>query len=156
MLYDGEIALDDIVWTSDDNDVATIISGKVTAVSDGDTTVYGLYNGQTVSCIIHCDFNGMVESGGISEAGGVAKQAYKLYNPIGYADDVTIYVGDQFPLLLVDEDENEVTDAQWKITDENVCTYVDGIVEATNVGTADIVATYDGFAYICTVRVIEE
>lgn len=162
LIYDGDIAVEDIIWSSDDSDVATITDGRVVAVGNGDTTVYGFYDNQTVSCIIHCDFSNAGESSGITEAGGITESVsssgnrYKLYNPVGYADDVTIYVGDQFPLQLVDENENEITGAQWTITDDSICTYVDGIVEATNLGTAEIIATYEGVDYICTIRVIEE
>lgn len=156
LVYDGDIAIENILWISDDSDVATIENGRISAVGNGDTTVYGIYDDQTVSCIIHCDFTATGESGGITEAGGSSTLTYKLYNPVGYADDVTIYVGDQFPLQLVDANENEVTGVQWTIADDSVCTYVDGIVEATNLGTTEITATYDGASYVCTVRVIEE
>lgn len=155
LLYDGEIALEDIVWTSDNNEVAEITNGKVTAVSNGDTTVYGIYGGETVSCIIHCVFSDEGQSGGISEADGTENKTYKLYNPYGYADDVTIYVGDQFTLQFVDENENEVEGAQWVIGDDTVCTFEDGVVEATGIGTTDITFTYEGISYTCTVRVIE-
>ena len=155
LIYDGDLAVEDIVWSSDDSDVATIENGKVIAVGNGDTIVYGIYDNQTVSCIIHCDFSGAGESSGITEAGGSSEKRYKLYNPVGYADDVTIYVGDQFPLQFVDENENEVTGALWTVTDTSVCTYVDGIVEAIGLGTAEIIATYEGIDYISTIRVIE-
>ena len=161
LLYSGDISASDIYWTSDNNDVAVIEGGKVTAVGNGDTMVYGVYNDQTVSCIIHCDFSVMGESGGITEAGGISEsegttdQTYFLYNPYGYDDDVTIYVGDQFTLYLIDEYGTEISDAQWKSTDESICTYTDGTVEAVDIGTAEIVATYEGVDYSCTVRIIE-
>ena len=83
-LYNGEIAVDDIVWTSDDNNVATIESGKVTAVGNGDTTVYAIYNDQTVACVIHCKFDDKQEqSSNITEADGNSSKVYALYNPYG-------------------------------------------------------------------------
>lgn len=160
LLYSGEIPVYDILWMSDDHDVATIEDGKVTAIGNGDTMVYAVYNDQTVSCIIHCDFSDTGDSGGITEADGDTQPddtttSYRLYNPYGYAEDVTLFVGDQFTLQLVDADGNEVTDAQWKSADESICTYTDGIVEAINLGTTEIIATYEGVDYICTVRIIE-
>ena len=161
LLYSGEIPVSEILWTSDDNDVATIADGKVTAVGNGDTMVYGIYGEEAVSCIIHCDFNDLGDSGGITEAGGesgtddTTEEGYSLYNPYGYADDVTLFVGDQFTLQLVDSNGNEVTDAQWRSTDESICTYADGTVEAVGIGTAEIIATCNGVDYICTVRIIE-
>ena len=156
LLYDGEIYPEDIIWSSDDNDVATIVLGKVTAIGEGDTTVYGIYGDQTVSCIIHCSFTEGGEAGNIGEADGTTKQTYTLFNPYGYADDVTIYVGEQFPLMLVDENENEISGAQWAIEDDTICTYTDGTVEAIGLGTTEVTATYEGTTYTCVVRVIEE
>ena len=161
LLYSGEIPASEILWTSDDNDVATIEDGKVTAIGNGDTMVYGIYGEETVSCIIHCDFNDSGDSGGITEAGGesgtddATDEDYSLYNPYGYSDDVTLFVGDQFTLQLVDGNGSEVTDARWRSTDESICTYADGTVEAVGIGTAEIIATYNGVDYICTVRIIE-
>lgn len=158
LLYSGNIPASDILWTSDDNDVVTIEDGKVTAVGDGSTLIYGIYDDQVVSCIIHCDFSETGDFGGITEAGGNSQtgdSSYALYNPYGYADDVTLFVGDQFTLMFVDENGNEVADAQWYSADESICIYTDGIVEAVGLGTSEIVATYEGVDYICTVRVIE-
>ena len=44
LLYSGAIPVTDILWTSDDNSVATIEDGKVTAVGIGDTVVYAVYS----------------------------------------------------------------------------------------------------------------
>lgn len=158
VLYDGDVPVDDIVWSSDDNNVATIESGKVYAVANGDTTVYGVYNGQTVSCVIHCklDEESSGDAGGISEADGETGGTYKMYNPTGYADDVTLKVGEKFTLRLVDEFLNIITDAQWTIEDEDVCSYEDSIVKALKVGQTKIIATYEGVTCQCVVRVIEE
>lgn len=121
LVYDGDIAVEEIIWISDDDSIATVIDGRIIAVGNGDTTVYGIYNDQTVSCIIHCSFDSTGEFSGITEANGDIPQAYKLFNPIGYADDVTIYIGDQFPLQFVDANENEVSDVQWSVTDATIC-----------------------------------
>ena len=156
LVYDGDIAVEEIVWISDDDSIATVINGRIIAIGNGDTTIYGIYNDQTVSCIIHCNFDATGEFNGITEAGGDIPQDYKLFNPIGYADDVTIYIGDQFPLQFVDANENEVSGVQWSVTDATICSFIDGIVEATNFGTTEITATYNGVTYTCTVRVIEQ
>ena len=158
LLYSGEIPASDILWTSDDNDVVTIEDGKVTAIGNGSTVVYGIYDDQTVSCIIHCDFSETGDFSGITEAGGSSQtedSSYTLYNPYGYADDVTLFVGDQFTLMFIDENGNEVEDAQWYSADESICIYSDGIVEAVGLGTSEIIVTYNGVEYISTIRVIE-
>ncbi len=57
-LYDGELPVEDIQWTSDDESVARIKDGVVTAVGNGTTTVYGTYRGVSDSCIIRCSWEG--------------------------------------------------------------------------------------------------
>ena len=54
-LYNGIIPKNLITWYSDNEAVAIIENGKVTAVGAGTTTVYGEYNGVKVSCIIRCN-----------------------------------------------------------------------------------------------------
>lgn len=159
VLYDGgKVSVFDIAWSSDDDSVATIANGKVVAVANGDTTVYGSYDGQTVSCVIHCKFDGEgagTGGSGISEAGSDVSRTYKLHNPYGLADDVTIRVGEQFPLMLVDENENEITDAQWSVGNTDCCSYESKTVKGLAVGTTEITATYEGVTYTCVARVIE-
>ena len=155
ILYDGEIPVTDIVWSSDDSTVAAIENGKVVAIGNGSTTVYAAYNNETVSCLIHCQFDedNANQSNGITEADNDSKMTYKLYNPTGYADDVTLNVGEKFTLRLVDEYKNIVTDAEWTIEDANICSYEDSIVKALKSGTTKVIATYEGKTYTCLVRV---
>ncbi len=80
VIYDGNVALTSITWSSDNEAVATITNGKVVAVGSGDTKVHAEYNGQKVSCIIRCAFkadnaagvggNVSEDGGGVSEDGG--------------------------------------------------------------------------------------
>lgn len=155
LLYNEDrIATDDIVWTSDDNSVAMIESGKVTAVGNGDTTVFGVYQDQTVACVIHCKFDETEETTGeISEASGNSAKTYMLHNPYGYADDVTINVGDQFILKLVDSDMNDADDTQWSVKNESVCSFSNNTVTAVGSGVTEVTATCEGKTYTCVVRV---
>ena len=160
LLYDGPIDVAQITWTSDDNKVATIEGGKVSAVANGDTTVYGFYEGQTVSCSIHCKFqdgNTTETTGKVSEDDGNSTSKtygpYKLYNPHGRSDDVTIAAGKEFKLRLVDSYKNTVHDAQWSVDNSSVCSYSDGVVKTLASGTAKVTATYEGETYTCIVRV---
>lgn len=73
VLYNGEIAKNLITWTSDDQSVVTFTDGKVVAVGNGSTKVHAEYEGQKVSCIVHCNFkesSGVTGNGGVSEDGG--------------------------------------------------------------------------------------
>lgn len=153
-LYNGEIPVDEIIWTSDDNNVATIEAGKVTAVGNGDTTVLAIYNDQTAACVIHCKFEEQPEeTSDVSEADGTSSKTYTLYNPYGYADDVTLNVGDTFILKLIDSDYNEADDVQWSVKNENVCKFSDNTVTATGSGVTEVTATCEGKTYTCVVRV---
>lgn len=155
LLYNGPIPIEDIIWSSDDNNVATIENGKVAAVGEGDTVVHGIYNEQTVTCVIHCKFEDGSQgaTGDISEAAGGDGAVYSLYNPYGYADDVTINPGEKFTLKLVDEEKNEITDAEWSVSNANVCTFSNNIVVGVGTGMAKVTATYEGKTYTCVVRV---
>jgi len=154
VLYSGDIPTDDIIWTSDDNSVATIEGGKVTAVANGDTTVYAAYNDTTVACVVHCKFEeAQEEDSNITEADGDSDKTYMLHNPYGRSDDVTLNIGEQFILKLVDEGLEEASDAQWTVGNESVCTFSDNTVKAVGSGTTEIVATYGDKTYTCIVRV---
>ncbi len=51
-LYKGEIPVEQITWSSDNENVAKIENGIVTAVGVGQTVVYAEYNGTKISCIV--------------------------------------------------------------------------------------------------------
>ena len=156
ILYDGSIAVSAITWSSDNEAVATISDGKVIAIANGDTTVYGVYEDQTVSCIIHCNFDGegnVEGNSGITEAGSDAKRTYRLYNPYGNAEDVTLQVNESFTLILVDENDAEITGANWSVSDESICSYDSSVVTGLASGYAEISATYEGTTYTCIIRV---
>lgn len=51
-LFDGTFTRSLIVWTSDDESVATIKDGVVTAVGYGDTKVHAKFNDQELTCIV--------------------------------------------------------------------------------------------------------
>lgn len=156
LIYDGTIPVEEIVWTSDDNNIATIEAGKVVAVGDGDTTVYGIYKDQTVECQIHCKFDEETDEpgGNVSEAVGDPNKTYKLYNPYGYAEDVTINPGEEFTLKLVDENLDDAEGVVWTVENENVCVFDNNTVEGMNPGMTKITATCAGKTYTCIVRVI--
>ncbi len=74
ILYSGSIPVEDITWSSDDESVVTFTDGKAVAVGNGTTEIHAEYEGQKVSCIVHCNFSdnnsGVAGNGGVSEDGG--------------------------------------------------------------------------------------
>lgn len=55
-LYRGDIDFSLITWTSDDESIAKIEDGVVTAVGKGTTKVHAEINGVIITCIIRCNF----------------------------------------------------------------------------------------------------
>ncbi len=175
ILYSGEIPAELITWTSDNEAVATIANGEVTAVSEGETTVYGEYNGKKVSCKIVCDFGENTGSGGITEDGNGGNtdstegsrpsdgSGIKLYsqfgNALSYADymgayDVTISIGESVGLYLKDASGNEL-DVTWKIIEGDSCTISDNYVKANSSESNCMVACeYNGVTYKCYIRTV--
>lgn len=145
-LYDGAIPVDQIKWTSDDEKVATIKDGVVTAVGGGYTTVYAEYQGKKVSCIVRCDAPVASEDDVPTVQG-----TYKL-NTEDRKNDVTLKIGESFVLSLLDENNNSV-DVTWQISDSNVCSVDGNSITALASGIANVSTTIDGVTYTCIVRV---
>jgi len=55
-LYNGDIPVREITWTSDDEEVAIVEYGKVVAVGEGHTYIHAEYDGVRHSCIVHVRF----------------------------------------------------------------------------------------------------
>lgn len=55
-LYVGDIDVSLITWTSDNESVATIKDGVVTAIGKGTTKVRAEINGVEITCIVRCNF----------------------------------------------------------------------------------------------------
>lgn len=155
-LYSGKISLTKITWKSDDPSIAKIENGVVTAVGSGTTTVYGEYNGQTVSCIIRCNFtDNQGSSGGITEDGGGSGSAsYRIKTQYGVlsSNDVTIKAGESLELSLVDGAGNSVS-VSWTVSSGSACSASGSKITGVAAGVCTVSATYAGQTYTCTVRV---
>lgn len=53
-IYNGSVDASAITWSSDNESIATVANGVVTAVATGSTTVHAEYDGQTLSCDVVC------------------------------------------------------------------------------------------------------
>lgn len=129
------------VWSSEDPTVAKVdTDGKVTAVSGGTTKISVEVDGKTESMIVRCDFAGSLENG------------YALNRT-----DVTIKVGEEFRLSLMDAEQKRIEGATYTTSNASVCTVSDkGIVTGTGKGTTNVIVTYEGVDYTCIVRVKEK
>ena len=161
-LYSGEIPMDQITWTTDNEAVAVIVDGIVTAVGEGETTVYGEYAGNKIGCKIVCEFKEEEATGGGNEGGentGSTEHGtlhiYSVYffNPNLYGDfSIDISVDDTLTLMLSDANGNEV-EAAWSINSQPYASLsgsrVKGLIPG---GKATVTATYNGQTYTCIIR----
>lgn len=157
IVYTGDIPAEDITWTIENEAVATVANGKVTAVSNGTTVLFAEYNGTKLSCDILCQLD---DSTSVNDGNGAQSQddagdngPYKLYNIYGDASDVSIRMNESFTLQLIDKDGKAVSGVTWSIKEGSSCTVDDGKVTAVSSGKSIVLATYNGKEYTCIVRV---
>ena len=151
-IYSGTIPLGEITWKTDDESVAVVADGVITAVGAGSTTVYGEYNGTILSCSVVCDVSAPTISTE-APAATVAPAPYKLKNLVGGSNsDVTLKVGEKFSLALMDANGNKIEDAKWSV-DGSSCTVDGGLVKAVSSGKSVVTVTYNGETFECIVRV---
>ncbi len=168
-LYSGDIAVEDITWTSDDPAVATFENGVVTAIAEGVTNVHATYNGITTSCEVICKFEdptaenseGNGENPDETTATVVGElELYTQYgNKIPYnedlkAYDVTVAVGSKVGLILKDASGNAVT-LDWTVTTGTSCTVEGNYVKVENsTENCMVTAEYNGVTYSCYIRTV--
>ncbi|MDC0584488.1 Ig-like domain-containing protein [Bacteroidales bacterium] len=128
-----------VAWNTTDDQVATVVDGKVTAVGVGTakisvTTTDGEFTDTCVVTVEPINVTGVTLS----------------------ADAFTIKVNEDSTLVatITPEDATDLS-VEWNTTDDQVATVIDGVVTATGEGTAKIsVTTTDGeFTDTCVVTV---
>lgn len=149
LLYSGEIPVKQIIWTSDNEKVATIQDGVVTAVGTGTTTIYGEYNGKKVSCVVRCG-----ASVGKYEEIPAETQTPDSGDYNISSTDITLYLNGtkSFELKLLDAERKPV-DVLWSVEDANICAVDGNTVTGLSAGTTNVSVNYDGQTYTCIVRV---
>lgn len=132
-------------WYSDDDSIATVDVGKVTARGKGTTTIYAKYGDAVASCIVRCNFEDSdnQEPDKKPDEGGSA-----TINKT----DVSIDVGESFSLLLKDG-SGKTLDVAWSVEDSGVCSVSGNTVKGLSSGYTTVSCTYDGTTYSCIVRV---
>lgn len=152
-LYSGDIAANQITWTSANEKVVTIKDGVVTAVGSGMTKVYGEYGGVKLSCIVRCsDSMGKADedtSGNASVPETTAPNGkYTISNT-----DVTLVIGEKFNLTLKDANGN-IVNVGWQSANSDISSVTGNEVTGVSVGQTKIYVPYEGAEYSCIVRVI--
>lgn len=130
----------EIVWTSSDEEVATVEDGVVTALKEGTTTITAEVDGVKATCEITVEeipLDGIViEEQDVSLNVGEEKDLHVLFNPENTTDDKTVV---------------------WTSSDESVITVSeDGKVKALKAGTATVTATVGDKTATTEITVNEE
>ena len=166
-IYPDDILRTDIEWESEDETIATVKDGTVTAVGEGTTVIRAKYKDQVAECTVVCEFtedetdngndntnNDVINgTGGVTEDGG-SGGTYSLYNVLGANnEEITLHVNEAAPFELRDSNGNSVSGVTWSSNDTDCCTVSDGTITAKKAGVATITATYSGQTYTCKVIV---
>ncbi len=121
-----------VSWSSDNEEVATVKDGVVTAVSGGDAVISAKYGSKTLDCNIHVS----------SDVTVVTLDEHNVEFDKGDTRQLSFEIGP--------EDVNVDVKVSWSSTDEAVLTVDDeGLVTAVGGGTASIVVNVNGVTDVC-------
>lgn len=172
-LYNGKVDAAQITWTSDDEAVATVKNGVVTAVGPGSTRINAEYNGQKAVCWVRCrieveDATETTEPTDTTETTTETETTAPTEGTTGqyvlrkngakctYGDDynahATIKVGESFKLAVVDG-ENNAQNVTWSVSKEGVCSISGTKITGTASGTVTLTVTYEGQTFTCVIIV---
>ncbi len=127
-----------VEWTSEDSDIATVSSGKITAVSEGATTVTATADGVSATCTVTVK--------------KLVPARYIVFNKtriVLWKDGEATIIPDVYP-------ENYTSEIVWSVAPEGVVTVSDGKITALSQGQATVTATIDGKDATCKVDVTED
>ena len=132
---DGVVIIDDIIWTSSNNDIASIKSGLVTAKAKGEAIISAELDNKKLECIVV-----VLEKDNITLS----------------TNEALIEVGGTIKLSLTNNGR-EITDGViWKSKDLELASVENGLVKGLTVGEATITATYDSKVYLCRITIMEK
>ena len=153
--YKGTLSVpaDQITWTSDDENIAIVQNGIVTAINPGKTLIHAEFGGKKFTCIFRCKAS--QTAGGTeypSESGEIAFSFRDAWFKDGkYDTTIQGGVGDTWKAY-----PNGINPANvaWSVKDETIISVgADGVVTAVAAGQTELYAVYNGVTFTCIVRV---
>lgn len=137
VLYFPEDTTDDreVVWHTEDESVAAVVDGVVTAVGKGVTNVWATVGEKTTP---KCEVTVHVPLTGISMAETAS---------VNKNETTTL------TYTCIPEDHDSAVSEQWSTSDPTVATVSGGVVTGHKAGKAEITLTVNGFKQTCTVTV---
>ncbi len=156
-LYSGTVPLNQITWSSDNEGVATVKNGVVKAVGPGSTKVHAEYNGEKLTCLVRCNWEGETIPNPKPTDPPVEDPNANYYIYINgsssvWGADVSLGLGQSFQLTLVDEAEN-IMPVTWTADEAGIVSIEGNTVTAVGRGTVYVSCRYAGSDYTCIVRV---
>ena len=162
VIYDGPISPEKITWTSDNELIASVKDGVVTAEAPGPTTITATYLDKTVSCEVLCDFEPTGNGGGVSEdgsglSGNVSTADFAIYTQYGVlaGNDASLKVGEVIYLYLGNSSGKRIS-TDWTCADEEHFSISENIVKglkSTGNLPITISTVYEGKTYNCVFRI---
>ena len=122
---DGTI-VSDAIWRSSDENIVSVIGGKIIALNEGIADVTAEYSGETYFCTVKVTDNGMVPSIVLS------RESYHLA------------VGDIMPAetkIIFNDEIYEDAVFTYTVSDKNICSVENGAIIASEAGKTEIIVS---------------
>ncbi|MED4780369.1 S8 family serine peptidase [Brevibacillus choshinensis] len=122
----GTVAAGDVTWKSQNDDVAEVQDGVITAKNMGSTYIVAMYGDKTVKIRVNVNITKLVAS------------PSKILLKPGHFSSINIAA------IYGEENEVVTSGVEWKTSDARVAVYKDGQIVAKGFGTTTLTATYRG------------
>ncbi|WP_254635139.1 Ig-like domain-containing protein [Paenibacillus sp. GbtcB18] len=115
-------------WSSSDENIVSVVKGKLFANATGEVTVTAKYGTKTVSVVVDVDVPKRLEA-----------EKDPLFLQTGKEEQIVLWA------TFADDTKEDVADeAKWTVDNEAVVSVTDGKVTARKAGEANVTATYGG------------
>ncbi|MFS0836830.1 Ig-like domain-containing protein [Paenibacillus sp. 1P03SA] len=115
-------------WTSSNENIVSVVKGKLFANATGEVTVTAKYGTKTVSVVVDVDVPKRLEA-----------EKEPLFLQTGKEEQIVLWA------TYADDTKEDVADeAKWSVDNEAVVSVTDGKVTARKAGEANVTATYGG------------
>ncbi|MGE6229030.1 Ig-like domain-containing protein [Paenibacillus chitinolyticus] len=115
-------------WSSSDENIVSVVKGKLFANATGEVTVTAKYGTKTVSVVVDVDVPKRLEA-----------EKDTLFLQTGKEEQIVLWA------TYADDTKEDVADeAKWTVDNEAVVSVTDGKVTARKAGEANVTATYGG------------
>ncbi|MFE4570460.1 Ig-like domain-containing protein [Paenibacillus chitinolyticus] len=115
-------------WSSSDENIVSVVKGKLFANATGEVTVTAKYGTKTVSVVVDVDVPKRLEA-----------EKDPLFLQTGKEEQIVLWA------TYADDTKEDVADeAKWTVDNEAIVSVTDGKVTARKAGEANVTATYGG------------